>query len=338
MKTIVSLNISRKTCNQLAKSLLLSLICYSVSLKAFSQDPEYSMFYSNPLYLNPALTSFDCLAYRINTRNAMSYFTGYSFSNYSLSYNQQIDILHGGIGILANHDNYAEGTIKQSSASILYSYLMNLNDKYRLSAGFQVSYRLAGSKGSSFVFPGMIDPLTGQLSGNNAIEDSKNSFFDYSLGLALDFDKAYFGASAHHITTPLLLEYPNILLDRKYTIHGGFNIPLHSPYRNSNLAISPNFIYRKQGNHQQLSTGVYLLNKAFSFGLWLKNDLEFSYVYTTFSIGYIGEFYQIGYSYDILVTNLKIDRTITGAHEISLNYNFDCPKKKKYRAIKCPRF
>ncbi|MBL4862882.1 MAG: type IX secretion system membrane protein PorP/SprF, partial [Crocinitomicaceae bacterium] len=38
---------------ELKRILIMSLLCFSAS-NAYSQDPQFTQFYANPIYLNPA--------------------------------------------------------------------------------------------------------------------------------------------------------------------------------------------------------------------------------------------------------------------------------------------
>ena len=77
----------------------LFIICFSTS-KICSQDAEFSQFFSNPLYLNPAFAGTNsCPRFSTNHR---AQWTGLPnvFNTTSFSYDQNIDKIHGGLGII----------------------------------------------------------------------------------------------------------------------------------------------------------------------------------------------------------------------------------------------
>ena len=62
-------------------TLALILILSGAAIKVYAQDPEFSQFYANPLYLNPAMAGrfteiFKTLGYRYVTLDLEGYRTG----------------------------------------------------------------------------------------------------------------------------------------------------------------------------------------------------------------------------------------------------------------------
>src|SRR5690348_885951 len=82
-----------------------------ISLSCLAQDPEFTQFYANPLYLNPAFAgSARCGRLALNFRDQWPSLTG-QFVTYSASYDQHVDAIGGGLGILAMSDKAGQGTI-----------------------------------------------------------------------------------------------------------------------------------------------------------------------------------------------------------------------------------
>ena len=79
---------------------LLVGICLLFSGKCFAQDPMFTQFYSNPIYLNPAFSgSNKCPRIVSNYRNQWPGFSG-DFITTSVSYDQYIDAIKGGLGVM----------------------------------------------------------------------------------------------------------------------------------------------------------------------------------------------------------------------------------------------
>ena len=71
---------------------------------AFSQDPQFTQFYANPIYLNPAFAgSNGCPRFNLNYRNEWPSLSG-NYVTYSASYDQYFKNISGGIGVIATHD------------------------------------------------------------------------------------------------------------------------------------------------------------------------------------------------------------------------------------------
>src|SRR6185295_5154662 len=108
------------------KICLLIFLCASF-VSVFGQDPEFTQFYANPLYLNPAFAgSQKCPRVCLNYRNQWPSLSG-NFVTYSASYDQFIDPIAGGIGVLLMNDQAGEGTLTTTSASLMYAYHLNVS-------------------------------------------------------------------------------------------------------------------------------------------------------------------------------------------------------------------
>ncbi|MFN5910373.1 MAG: type IX secretion system membrane protein PorP/SprF, partial [Bacteroidota bacterium] len=70
------------------KRYLLALLMLSALSGSFAQDPTFTQFYANPLYLNPAFAgSHGCPRFALNYRNEWPSLTG-NYVTYSASYDQ----------------------------------------------------------------------------------------------------------------------------------------------------------------------------------------------------------------------------------------------------------
>ena len=69
-------------------------------MKVEAQDPEFSQFYANPLYLNPAFAgTARCPRVSLNYRNQWPGISG-TFITTSATYDQQVESLYGGLGLM----------------------------------------------------------------------------------------------------------------------------------------------------------------------------------------------------------------------------------------------
>src|SRR5690554_4235427 len=116
------------------------LIFSGLNTKAYAQDPQFSQFYANPIYLNPAFAgSHGCPRFALNYRNQWPAISG-NFVTYSASYDQYFDKISGGIGILATHDQQGQNTINATRLSLIYSYHLKVNRKFSLLFGAEATY------------------------------------------------------------------------------------------------------------------------------------------------------------------------------------------------------
>jgi type IX secretion system PorP/SprF family membrane protein len=323
-------------------ALLILLALWAVSLRLNAQDPGFSQFYANQLYLNPAFAgSATCPRIILNYRNQWPGL-GSTFVTTNASYDQYVPFVQGGLGLHIMSDQQGDGTIKTTAASGMYSYTLKATRNFSISGGFQAAYVQRKLDWNNLIFPDMIDELWGIIYRTNEKipEDVTKGYADFSAGV-LGFGKNYFvGFAAHHLTQPTESFYKssNAYLPRKYTLHFGTQIPIfNQSFKRGELLLSPNFMYQRQQDFEQLNYGLYLSRQAVTAGFWFRQTLNFSYDSFILLIGFVQPNFKFAYSYDITVSSLSAKAL--GAHEISLIFQFPCRNKsKKFNAIKCPEF
>src|SRR3989337_2005993 len=81
------------------------------SEKSSAQDPHFTQFYANPLYLNPAFAgSHKCPRIIFNYRNQWPNISG-TFVSTSFSYDMRVEAVSGGLGIHFLNDRAGQGTM-----------------------------------------------------------------------------------------------------------------------------------------------------------------------------------------------------------------------------------
>jgi len=308
---------------------------------ANAQDPAFSQFYANPLYLNPAFAGTatkGCPRVNLNFRDQWPGIRAYMTT--SASYDQALDAIEGGFGVLISDDRSGAGNFRIQQASLLYSYHLPVNNSFAINTGFEASYRMLTVDWSELKFGDMIDPTYGFVRTTN--EDIANypttkSYPDFSAGLVGYSENYFFGFAAHHLATPnqsfLDTESP---LPTKYTVHAGGKFPLFK-YSNVETTISPNFLYQQQQDFKQFNYGVYLSRGPLVGGLWTRHSDKNIDSYILL-VGLVQETFKFGYSYDITASDLGVDNTL-GAHEVSFSMYLPCRSRvKSFNTINCPQF
>lgn len=308
-----------------------------VTSNTYAQDPSFTQFYSNPVYLNPALAgSSGCPRIVLNHRNQWPQLTGNYITN-AFAYDTYAKSISGGIGLIGLHDMQGQGTIQTSMLGAAYSYNWKINRKFSIMVGGQAAYFQKFLDWSKLTFGDMIDPRRGFIyqTGDVPRGNGRRGFFDVSAG-AVGFGKNfYFGASIHHLNRPdesLILGTSR--LPMRFTGHAGADIKLGQRGRYTNTtSISPNIIYQYQNGFQELNIGTYIKYGDFTVGAWYRNRDAFILLF-----GISLEKFRLGYSYDLTVS--KLGNGISGgSHEVSLGINLKCRKKaKNFRKISCPSF
>lgn len=311
--------------------ILLSLLTVD-SLKG--QDPQFTQFYANPLYLNPAFagTAY-CPRINLNYRNQWPSIPG-SFVTYNASYDQYVRGLKGGVGAYVMSDVAGKGSLTTNRIALMYSYSQALSRTVSINFALEAAWFQKSIKWDKLTFGDQIDPRRGFIYTSNDVQRGGNvNKADFSAGMLLYSDVFFFGVAADHLTQPnesLILSESK--LPMKFTVHAGASINAGPPNRKNDIVISPNVLYQRQGDFQQINLGLYAKKGPVIFGVWYRFNDAFILL-----AGIELENLKFGYSYDLTTSDLS---TATGgSHEVSVSYRFDCkPKRRRFRTISCPSF
>lgn len=318
---------------------LLFAFLFISSVQVFGQDPEFSQFYANRLYLNPAFAGTEtCPRVGLNYRNQWPSLDQ-GFTTYSASYDQHFDALAGGLGLLIMNDEAGAGTITAQSVSAMYAYQLNITRFFSMTAGAQVSYFEKKVDFSKLTFGDMIDPRQGFIYTTEEVPlNDPARGVDFSAGVMGFSDKYFGGIAIHHLTEPneSLTEGGISKLPRKITLHGGAIFPIKGMGGVDKGSVSPNFIYQNQAGFHLFNYGFYASRGVVTGGLWVRHSLDdFDAVIAV--IGLKTDRFRFGYSYDITVS--RFTNESGGSHEISFIFNFNCRVKTTgYRTVNCPTF
>ncbi|HNW74392.1 MAG: type IX secretion system membrane protein PorP/SprF [Bacteroidales bacterium] len=309
-----------------------------------AQDPEFSQFYANPLYLNPALTGLNICPRAIGNYRNQWPGLGKAFNTYNVSYDQYVTFLHGGIGVLLTADRAGGGNLNTTVISLMYAYKFNITSRLQASGAIKAGYYQRRLVWENLTFEDMIDPQGGFIlpTSEKQPDQPRIGVPDFSAGIFLAYDNlVYGGVAVDHLSQPKIGFYANndSPLYMKFTIHAGGTINLRkngSAEDEREFSLSPNVLYQQQFKYHQLNIGLYLTIDPFVGGVWYRHSFE----NPDAIIPMLGIHYknlQVGYSYDFTISNLK--GASGGAHEVSASWQFPCSEKRRHiRAIKCPRF
>lgn len=313
--------------------LIFSVVVYSY---CFGQDPTFSQFFANKLYLNPAFAGTSvCPKLTLNYRNQWPGIDN-SFITYAASFDQHIDAISGGIGVQLMRDQAGEGVLNTTSAAFMYSYQIPINRKFSIRAGFQASIVQKSINVSNLRFGDMIDARRGFVyQSQEQIENDRVFYPDFSFGMIGFSKKLYFGGAVHHLTAPDEGFIDQAILPMRITGHFGAKIPLG--LRRADQSWSPNIIFQTQGTSMELNAGNYFSKGPVVVGMWYRASIKGNRDALIMLLGLETDELKIGYSYDFTVSQLN--GQTGGSHEISLSYIFPCPPKKvRFETISCPSF
>ncbi len=326
------------------KSFIITILALIFNMQmGYTQDPEFSQFYANPLYLNPALAGATiCPRVMGNFRDQWPSIGG-AFVTYNAAYDQYVDAIHGGVGLLVTADRTGGGKLNTTEISLIYAYKFNISAKLTAAGAVQAGYYQRHLSWDNLVFEDMIDPRLGvvQPTKERAPDNPTIGAPDFAAGVMLGYNEQYYGGvSVSHLSQPKFGFYSanNSRLDMKFTIHAGgvINLKEGGDGDNREFTISPNILYQQQFKFHQLNVGTYLTIDPLIIGVWFRHNFENADALIPF-LGVHYQNFRFGFSYDVTVSRLK--GVTGGAYEASASWQFPCIEKRRHiRAIKCPRF
>lgn len=319
----------------LNKSVLLAIVILMASLiQLKGQDPEFSQFYANPLYLNPAFTGTSAITRVItNYRNQWPK-QGNTYVTYNISYDKFINSIRSGVGFKMMYDRELNGVINSLGTSFLYSYHIRADDRLTFSMALEAGFIYKQFNTAGLIFPGMIDQGTGTITGNYPLpfEGGQKIFPDFSFGVAGQIDDVSCGIAIHHLTQPdqSIIEGDQVgSLPLKITAHAGaVGHQFHRGLLSREFTLSPNFVYRQQGSFKQVNVGMYTKEDWLTFGLWYRHNLSKRPDALIAMVGVQKSKFQFGYSFDFSLSGVAAYSY--GSHEISMVLYFGEYRRRQF--------
>jgi type IX secretion system PorP/SprF family membrane protein len=224
------------------------------TLELKAQDPEFTQFYANPLYLNPAFAgSMRCPRLAMNYRNQWPAINR-AYVTYSASYDQHVDAIGGGLGVLVVNDVAGNGTLNTTNVSLIYSYFLPVTKDFSIKAGIQGTFAQKRLDFARLTFGDMIDPKMGfsNMSREDPNAGRTVSNVNFSAGI-LGYSKLFFiGGSAHHLLNANEGFIGNSALPMKISAHTGAVIPLSDSPQNRRKKKKRTKCYAREFHFSQL--------------------------------------------------------------------------------------
>jgi len=288
---------------------VLTIIGFSVN----AQDANFSQNFSNLLSLNPAYAgSLGCSRFVADYSNAFSSIPGNNVI-YSASYDQYVDVLHGGLGLIFTSDNAGDGTLKDNWINGIYAYNINVNDNFHIRPAINIGY---GHNQLDW------DKLTfGNTTTNTT---NNNNYFNVGTGLLFAYKSFISGIALDHINQPNIGFLSKSPLIAKLTIHSSLEIKI-----TDNTNLTPGIIFQQQKDYgysfiPSLMLKIWYIKMGVAFRLPNEANPD-SFIGM---LGFVNNRMSIGYSYDIIIS--KLSNASSGINEITAVFKFNCKNKEKY--------
>lgn len=304
-----------------------------------AQDANFSQFYNNPIYYNPAMTAVNNgTSIRFNARSLWGPIPG-RFNTFSFSADAQT-VYKMGIGISAYSDVGGEAFLRTSGGYLNYSYRPVDTKNFILQAGLSGGFILKNIDWSRLTFSDQLDETLGNVNPSSFSRPGYNSisYADFSTGLIMRFNgntrkqsgsfkrfNLTLGAGAHHLSQPndALLATTGQKLPLKLVFHAQSNLLFNE------FVFSPAIIFESQNEFRTFTAGVNFINQPIILGIWMRNRTVAlnakQYDSFIFLLGLNlpsknDLFWRVSYSFDMTISRLKTSSY--GSHEIALLFEF----------------
>ncbi|GAA0878041.1 hypothetical protein GCM10009119_10090 [Algoriphagus jejuensis] len=319
----------------------------------FAQDIQYSQYYANPIYLNPAFTGSTGLTRAgVNFRNQWPAMDA-SFVAYTAYFDHYDERINSGFGLIIQGAQESFTQTSLNEIGLTYSYRLKLSEKNYVQAGVQGSFVARDALFDRVILGTQLNIDTGQILGEpgDSFEgDSQIRSADAHAGLLYYGEKAWFGVSVSHLLEPEIsyLADDTNQLPMKYSLHGGYRLNLAAGdindfFNNTDQerTLTLGFNYKKQGGFSQLDLGAEFFFEPLVLGMWYRG-LPTKYTLPNnealiFLLGInLSAGIDLGYSFDYPISKLGLGSS-GGAHEMSVRYVF-LSKHAKQRYYSNPAF
>jgi type IX secretion system PorP/SprF family membrane protein len=311
--------------------LKLGLLCFWISIplsyNLMAQDPQFTQYYRNPVYHNPAMAGSEFMPrISISTRSQWPRLDAASTS-ILLGADTYFEAAKSGVGIYFLNDRIGERT-KTNDLSLQYAYRWKYakNQAIRIGLGGHFLSSNFSSLGTFFGDQFGNSGANGKPSSDPNKLSKTEKFFDGSAGLLWETPTIQAGISSAHLLTQGGFY-------RKYQAIASYKINLSERFGNSYKSgseyfISPSVLYRKIGPVSQMDMGAVLKLAAVEAGLSYRGIPLKKIIKKTPGAdainGMVGlnfDSFTIAYSYDVTVSRLR--GTTGGSHEFSLVFRID---------------
>jgi type IX secretion system PorP/SprF family membrane protein len=311
-----------------------------VTAEAWSQDPQFSQFYANSIYTNPAFAgSVNHGRIIMGVRNQWPSISG-AFRTGTFSYDEHFDKINGGFAVQATFDEQGVGTLRTTGINLIYAYQIPVTRNFTIQAAIQAGLMQKTIDFNKLLWFDQIVQTQGFLNPTaEAIENNSLTTPNFGTGI-IGYSKHFYGGVAvHNLFEPSQAFFVGASnpIPRRYTAHMGLVVPVVRDRNESRqVNIYPNVIFKSQMQFNQINLGMYASRGAFVAGAYYRQNTVNADAFIIL-LGLKTPKVKFGYSYDA-----TLSRARTGAansHEVTMNFELKkrVPRSKP-RKVTCPDF
>ena len=314
------------------------------TIKVVSQDVQFTQFYANPIFLNPAYTGAT-FEHRF-VANYRNQWPGISkaFNTFAISYDYNMTEIKSGVGLQILRDRAGTSLLTTTGFNLSYAYYYQVQKFKEIRMGLQLGYISKYYDYNRLTFNDQL--YTGSSASNDIEVTPKINFINANVGALYTTRLLWAGIALHNINKPntSLVEGSNPL-PMKFSMHAGYRFIISKKGNFLEKYFAPAFNYRHQHKFDQLDIGAYYFYSPISLGVWYRGlplkHYEPAYPNTdalSFLVGLDIKDYdmRIGLSYDVTLSRLAAQSF--GAAELSIIYEIAKKSKRKRVYVSCPKF
>ena len=324
--------------NKIIYQAVLIVFFSSMLFQAAAQDQRYTQSYANPLQLNPALMGANgdikaILSYR-NQWNAID--KGYTTYSFTFLYPLLLQEGKEKLDLGFNAINDQSGAYNNTNLSLAVGYNLKLSNFHNLSFSLLGGYVQKSLNTTKLTFDEQY--VQGAYNAANlnseGIANQKGSYADVGFGAIWYYNptkedvssrlNAFAGVSAYHLNRP-----------NESFIGNSAAVPLRINYQvgikmigEGKIDFTPNIRVSSQRGSQELAIGLYtdyhLTEKVkLILGTWVRKKDA-----VAFSLGMEHKNFLLGYSCDVITSDIRRYISGTNANEITIAYRFNLAERK----------
>jgi type IX secretion system PorP/SprF family membrane protein len=284
-----------------------------------NKDPETLIPGTTQLTMNPAFAGS-------NGISKMEFFyrnqwpeTNQNLNTYRANFDTYIPGMHSGLGFTYSRDNFEDGMYTTNNFGVAFSPKIKVSRNFSIEPGVKFSYVQMNMDWNKVTWGESIEPRRGAVfntyDSTYAVRATSLGYRDLGVGLLLNTRKFYIGFAVDHLLEPNENLYSDNFeteydLPRLYTFQIGADYQKRS---NSDLVISPQVVYQKQGDLSELWLGSSVKYKWLIAGAGVSSNADAKAM-----MGISGGNVKLTYSYD--VTNPQLSLGLQPSHEVKLRF------------------
>src|SRR5690554_1307920 len=330
--------------------ILIYIIITITSLRSFAQDVHFSQFWNTPLLQNPSFSgkANEPIRAIVNYRSQWGSITSNPFKTFGANFDMRFRTSSKGNSFAGGISMYTDvagaSKMRTTLANLSGAYHLNLDNRNHLSAGLQVGINQKSIDSYDLRFDNQFDGFghNPNLSSNENLVNSSEIRPTVSAGISYMWSNSFnsqsnryvrnkrminIGFSVHHFNAPKYYFSHQEELGFRYigSIEASFNLSTTpwsiKPYafvavqrKATDIVLGTIFEYAIN-NESQITNFKKGLSVGFG-GLYRFQDA----IIPTFQIQW--DSFQIGFNYDVNLSQLSIASKGNGGFELSLKYIF----------------